>query len=91
MHHTLISYYFEDKKKLFEDVFARRAVVTSQRRVKALDDYAREVGESPTVEGARCGLSSTPTSISIPKAVRGGATMARWVPQVASTPEWGGG
>ena len=52
VHHTLINYYFEDKKKLFEDVFARRAVVTSERRMKVLDDYARKVGDAPTVEGA---------------------------------------
>ena len=29
VHHTLINYYFDDKKKLFDAVFARRAVVTS--------------------------------------------------------------
>ena len=74
VHHTLINYYFEDKKKLFEDVFARRAVVTSERRLKALDDYARTVGESPTVEGALRAFLDT-----------SGALGA----QVASTPEWG--
>jgi AcrR family transcriptional regulator len=39
VHHTLLNYYFEDKKKLFDAVFARRAVVTSERRMKALDEY----------------------------------------------------
>ena len=38
-HHTLLNYYFVDKKKLFDAVFARRAVVTSTRRMKALDHY----------------------------------------------------
>ena len=61
VHHTLINYYFEDKKKLFEDVFARRAVVTSERRMKVLDDYAKKVGDSPTVEGALgAQVASTP-------------------------------
>src|SRR6187549_4191420 len=39
VHHTLMNYYFRDKKKLFDQVFARRAVVTSTRRMRALDDY----------------------------------------------------
>ena len=32
VHHTLINYYFDDKKALFDTVFTRRAVVTSERR-----------------------------------------------------------
>src|SRR5262245_8074338 len=39
VHHTLMNYYFQDKKKLFDEVFARRAVVTSTRRMDALDAY----------------------------------------------------
>src|SRR5690348_2815514 len=38
-HHTLVNYYFEDKKTLFDAVFARRAAVTSARRMEALDAY----------------------------------------------------
>ncbi len=42
VHHTLLNYYFEDKKKLFDAVFARRAVVTSTpNRCGALDEYER--------------------------------------------------
>ena len=52
VHHTLLNYYFEDKKKLFDAVFARRAVVTSERRMQALDAYERECGNKVTVEGA---------------------------------------
>ncbi|WP_245836641.1 TetR/AcrR family transcriptional regulator [Sphingopyxis indica] len=52
VHHTLLNYYFDDKKTLFEAVFARRAVVTIEKRMKALDDYDRAAGDSPTVEGA---------------------------------------
>ena len=52
VHHTLLNYYFDDKKTLFEAVFARRAVVTIEKRMKALDDYDRAAGDHPTVEGA---------------------------------------
>ena len=52
VHHTLLNYYFDDKKTLFDAVFARRAVVTIDKRMQALDDYDRAAGGQPTVEGA---------------------------------------
>jgi AcrR family transcriptional regulator len=52
VHHTLLNYYFDDKQKLFESVFGRRAGVTSERRMRALDDYDAATGGKPTVEGA---------------------------------------
>ena len=52
VHHTLLNYYFNDKKALFDAVFARRAVVTSELRMKALDEYEASCGGKPTVEGA---------------------------------------
>jgi AcrR family transcriptional regulator len=52
VHTTLMHYYFDDKRSLFEAVFARRAAVTSGRRMEALDRYEAEAGDSPTVEGA---------------------------------------
>ena len=52
VHHTLINYYFDDKKKLFDAVFARRAAVTNERRISALDAYRKLSGGKPTVEGA---------------------------------------
>lgn len=52
IHTTLLHYYFKDKANLFEAVFARRAGITSGRRMVALEDYERETGDSPTVEGA---------------------------------------
>jgi AcrR family transcriptional regulator len=52
IHTTLLHYYFEDKRNLFEAVFARRAGVTSDRRMAALEQYEREAGSHPTVEGA---------------------------------------
>ena len=52
VHTTLLHYYFDDKKSLFEAVFARRAGVTSGRRMEALERYEAEAGANPTVEGA---------------------------------------
>jgi AcrR family transcriptional regulator len=52
IHTTLLNYYFNDKRTLFEAVFARRAGVTVGRRMEALDRYEAETGDDPTVEGA---------------------------------------
>lgn len=52
IHTTLLNYYFEDKRNLFEAVFARRAGVTSGRRMAALEQYEQQAGNKPTVEGA---------------------------------------
>src|SRR3569833_4245347 len=53
VHHTLLNYYFADKKALFDAVFARRAVETSERRMRVLDDYDAATGGKPTIAGAR--------------------------------------
>ncbi len=52
VHTTLVNYYFQDKQNLFEAVFARRASVTSDVRMAALERYEAESGDAPTVEGA---------------------------------------
>jgi len=52
VHHTLMNYYFTDKQKLFDAVFARRAQVTRELRVAALDAYEKASAGKPTVEGA---------------------------------------
>tara|TARA_B100000949_G_scaffold200222_1_gene187650 strand:- start:37 stop:726 length:690 start_codon:yes stop_codon:yes gene_type:complete len=52
VHHTLLNYYFDDKKSVFDAVIARRAGVTSSLRMKALDEYEKASGDKPTVEGA---------------------------------------
>lgn len=52
IHTTLLHYYFKDKINLFEAVFARRAPITVGRRMVALEQYEREAGDKPTVEGA---------------------------------------
>jgi AcrR family transcriptional regulator len=52
IHTTLLHYYFKDKSNLFEAVFARRAGVTSSRRMAALEQYEARARGRPTVEGA---------------------------------------
>ena len=52
IHTTLLHYYFDDKRSLFEAVFARRASVTSERRMAALEHYETGAADQPTVEGA---------------------------------------
>lgn len=52
IHTTLVHYYFKNKQHLFEEVFSRRAGVTSGRRMEAMKQYEAEAGDNPTVEGA---------------------------------------
>jgi AcrR family transcriptional regulator len=52
VHTSLMHYYFEDKFALFTDVFSRRARVTSDGRMIALDQYEKSVRGKPTVAGA---------------------------------------
>ncbi|MGH6870410.1 MAG: TetR/AcrR family transcriptional regulator [Rhizomicrobium sp.] len=52
VHTSLMHYYFEDKLALFKAVFARRANITSDRRMKALDEYEKRCGGKPTAAGA---------------------------------------
>ena len=52
VHHSLMNYYFTDKRQLFDEVFKRRAEVTRSLRMKALDEYEAACGDKPTVEGA---------------------------------------
>jgi len=88
VHHTLLNYYFEDKKKLFDAVFARRAVVTSERRMKALDEYEAATGGSPTVEGALRAFLDTDLDLYI-EGGEGWKNYAALGAQVANAPEWG--
>ena len=88
VHHTLLNYYFADKKALFDAVFARRAVVTSERRMRALDDYEASAGDSPTVEGALHAFLDTDLATYI-EGGEGWRNYAKLGAQVANTPEWG--
>ena len=87
VHHTLLNYYFVDKKKLFDAVFARRAVVTSTRRMQALNAYDASTTR-PTVEGALRAFLDTDLDLYI----QGGESWKNYAAlgaQVANTPEWG--
>jgi len=88
VHHTLLNYYFSDKKALFDAVFARRAVVTSERRMKALEEYERASGDQPTVEGALHAFLDTDLDTYI-EGGEGWRNYAKLGAQVANTPEWG--
>ena len=88
VHHTLLNYYFDDKKTLFDAVFARRAVVTSERRMRALDDYDRASGGKPTVEGALRAFLDTDLDLYI-EGGEGWKNYAALGAQVANVPEWG--
>ena len=88
VHHTLLNYYFADKKALFDTVFARRAGVTSGRRMQALDDYEASVGGKVTVEGALHAFLDTDLDTYI-EGGEGWKNYARLSAQVANTPQWG--
>lgn len=88
VHHTLLNYYFDDKKALFDAVFARRAVVTSERRMKALDSYEAECGGKPTVEGALRAFLDTDLDTYI-QGGEGWKNYAKLGAQVSNTPVWG--
>ena len=88
VHHTLLNYYFADKKALFDAVFARRAVVTSERRMQALQDYERSAAGKPTVEGALRAFLDTDLDTYI-EGGEGWKNYAKLGAQVANTPEWG--
>ena len=88
VHHTLLNYYFDDKKTLFDAVFARRAAVTTARRMEALDAYEAQCGGKPTVEGALHVFLDTDLDLYI-EGGEGWKNYAQLTAQVANTPEWG--
>ena len=88
VHHTLLNYYFTDKKALFDQVFARRAVVTNERRMKALDEYDAASAGKPTVEGSLRAFLDTDLDLYI-NGGEGWKNYAALGAQVANSPEWG--
>ena len=88
VHTTLLHYYFDDKRSLFEAVFARRASVTSGLRMAALERYEAEAGDHPTVEGALHAFLDTDLDLYI----TGGEpwkNYAAFCARVSNTPEGG--
>ncbi|MBL4895076.1 MAG: TetR family transcriptional regulator [Emcibacter sp.] len=88
VHHSLINYYFTDKKALFDSVFARRAAITSERRMAALDAYEKEVVGAPTVEGALHAFLDTDLDLYI-EGGEGWKNYGAMVAQASNAPEWG--
>ena len=52
VHTSLLHYYFENKKSLFDAVVARRAPESCSTRLEAMDRYEAQAGDNITVEGA---------------------------------------
>ncbi len=86
VHTTLLHYYFDDKRNLFEAVFARRAGVTSSLRMEAMERYEAEAGDKPTVEGALHAFLDTDIDLYLE---RGEAWLnyAAFCARVSNTPE----
>lgn len=86
VHTSLMHYYFEDKLALFKAVFARRAGVTSDRRMKALAQYEKDCGGNPTVAGALHVFLDTDFDLYI-EGGEGWRNYAAFCAQLANTPE----
>jgi AcrR family transcriptional regulator len=86
VHTSLMHYYFEDKLALFNAVFARRAKITSDRRMKALDEYEKRAAGKPTVEGALHVFLDTDFDLYI-EGDEGLRNYAAFCAQLANTPE----
>ena len=89
VHTSLMHYYFKDKLALFKSVFARRAAVTSDRRMKALDEYEKRVAGKPTVEGALHVFLDTDFDL-YSEGGEGWKNYAAFCAQLANTPEGAG-
>src|SRR3569623_2980644 len=88
VHHTLLNYYFADKKALFDALFVRCVVVTSELRMIALDDYEKACGGKPTIECALHVFLDTDLDLYI-YGGEGWKNYAKLGAQVANTPAWG--
>jgi AcrR family transcriptional regulator len=88
MHTSLLHYYFDDKKAIFDAVFARRAKVTADLRIAALEQYEQACEGQPTVEGALHAYLDTDLDLYI-NGGEGWRNYATLGAQVAMTPEWG--
>lgn len=88
VHSSLMHYYFKDKKDLFDAVIARRAPITIQRRMAALDQYERDLDGPPTVEGALRAYLDTDLEL-YGQGDQGWRHYGALGAQMSNTPEWG--
>ena len=86
IHTTLLHYYFEDKRNLFQAVFERRAGTTRSRRLAALEKYEAEAGDHPTVEGALHAFLDTDLDL-YREGGEAWMNYASFVARVSNTPE----
>lgn len=88
VHQSLLHYYFKDKKELFDAVVARRAPMTNERRMEALDRYEREAAGRLTVEGALRSYLDTDLEL-YGQRDPGWRNYGALGAQMSNTPEWG--
>lgn len=88
VHHTLVNYYFKDKDTLFNAVFERRAEITRDLRMKALEEYETANADNLTVEGALHTFLDTDLDL-YGAGGEGWRNYGALASQVANTPEWG--
>lgn len=88
VHTSLLHYYFDDKKAMFDAVFARRAAVTAGIRMSSLDAYELQCGGEPTVEGALHAYLDPDLDL-FGNGGEGWRNYGTMGAQVAMTPQWG--
>jgi AcrR family transcriptional regulator len=86
---ALVHYYFETKQNLFDAVFARRAEVLNEERMRSMDAYARAAGEQITVDGCVEAFLEPILRHSVLGDPRW-KNYFRLIALVNNTPEWGG-
>lgn len=89
VHTSLMHYYFEDKNQLFESVLSRRAGISIDRRMKALEKYEQEAAGKPTVEGALHAFLDTDLDL-YGSGDPGWFNYSKFSAQISNMPEWGG-
>lgn len=87
-HTSLLRYYYEDKKAIFDAVFARRGAESANRRMAALDRYEAECGGEPTVEGALHAFLDSDLDL-FGDGDPGWRDYGTLAAQVSMTPQWG--
>ena len=88
VHKSLVHYYFSDKQDVFDKVMARRAPITSGRRMDALDAYEQAVNGRPTVEGALRAFLDTDLD-TYSTGGEGWRNFGALSAQINNTPAWG--
>ena len=86
---ALLHYYFDDKNRLFSEVFGRRADVVNRLRLESLERYETEHGDAMTIGGA-IDAFLRPLFLLFESGDPGWLHYAALVAQVNNTPAWGG-